>query len=86
MNYFYITTFRSQDRDQCLMLILSQFQDQLINLRDHKMRTLVSCLIFFPRAFGNLLTLTCVLFPASHRSISKQPSLFYGIALQRGFH
>ena len=65
------------------MLILSQFQDQLINLRDHKMRTLVSYLIFFAWA----LTLTCcVLFPASHRSISKQPSLFYGIALQRGFH
>ena len=69
------------------MLILSQFQDQLINLRDHKMRTLVSHLIFYAWTFDNLLTLTCcVLFPASHRSISKQPSLFYGIALQRGFH
>ena len=34
--------FRSQDRDQCLVLILSQFKESLVNFRDHKMRTPVS--------------------------------------------
>ena len=33
--------FRAQDRDQCLILILSNFKESLVNLRDRKLRTLL---------------------------------------------
>lgn len=32
---------RAQDRDQCLLLILSNFKESLVNLRDHMMRSLL---------------------------------------------
>lgn len=32
---------RAQDRDQCLILILSNFKESLVNLRDSKLRTLL---------------------------------------------
>lgn len=32
---------RAQDRDQCLILILSNFKESLVNLRDGKLRTLL---------------------------------------------
>ena len=32
---------RAQDRDQCLILVFSQFKESLVNLRDAKMRTLL---------------------------------------------
>ena len=33
--------FRAQDRDQCLILILSTFKESLVNLRDRELRTLL---------------------------------------------
>ena len=38
--------YRAEDRDQCLLLLLSQFKENLVNLRDHKMRTLLHIAAF----------------------------------------
>lgn len=38
---FYFFKNRAQDRDQCLILVFSQFKESLVNLRDGKMRTLL---------------------------------------------
>ena len=41
LQFFITYIFRTEDRDQCLLLLLSQFKENLVNLRDHNMRTLL---------------------------------------------